>query len=143
MNGIIGRLDHVGLMVIDMDESLAWYREVLGATVRDEWADAESGMRWAHLDLGPLTLELVLRPGLEPRTAPVAGFHHVAIEVDDCAATVADLEARGVAVMFAPSYFDRHDMDWAFVTDPSGNVLEILSYRRVPASPGFTPDAHR
>lgn len=130
MKGIIGRLDHVGLMVSDMDEALTWYREVLGCTVRDEWANAESGMRWAHLDLGPLVLELVLRPGLEPRVAAAAGYHHVAIEVEDCAEVVADLESRGVAVTFPPSHFDRHDMDWAFVTDPFGNVLEILSYRK-------------
>jgi len=39
------------------------------------------------------------------------------------------LEATGVPVMFAPSYFERHDMDWAFVTDHLGNVFEIVSYR--------------
>jgi methylmalonyl-CoA/ethylmalonyl-CoA epimerase len=130
VNGIIGRLDHVGLMVSDMDAALAWYQEVLGATLRDTWANDENGMRWSHLDLGPLVLELVLRPGLEPRSPSAAGFHHIAIEVEDCAAAVADLEARGVSVMFPPSHFDRHDMDWAFVTDPFGNVLEILSYRK-------------
>ena len=122
-------LDHVGVMVTDMDEAVAWYRDVLGCTVRDEWSNEESGMRWAHLSLGSVPLELVHRPGLEARTSQAAGIHHIAIRVDDCASYVAELGGRGVAVMMGPSYFDRHDMDWAFVTDPFGNVLEILSYR--------------
>lgn len=128
MNALDGRLDHVGIMVPDMDAGVAWYRDVLGCVVRDEWGDEESGMRWAHLDLSGIPLELVYRPGLEPRGA-TEGYHHIAVRVDDCAATVAALEARGVAVMFPPSHFDRHDMDWAFVTDLFGNVIEILSYR--------------
>jgi catechol 2,3-dioxygenase-like lactoylglutathione lyase family enzyme len=123
------RLDHVGLMVADLDAALAWYVDVLGCTVSDVWANDDSGMRWAHLAYGDVPIELVFRPGLESRPPAAAGFHHIAVQVDDCAATVADLESRGVAVVFPPSYFERHDMDWAFIADPSGNVLEILSYR--------------
>lgn len=124
-----GRLDHVGIMVADMDEALAWYRDVFGCTVTDEWGDAATGMRWAHLSFGEVPLELVHRPGLEARSPAAAGIHHVAVRVDDCATTVAELEARGASVVFAPSYFDRHDMDWAFVADLYGNVFEILSSR--------------
>lgn len=127
-----GRLDHVGLMVTDMDDALAWYTEVLGCTVTDAWANDETGMRWAHIAYGDVPIELVFRPGLEARPQASAGYHHIAIRVDDCPATVADLAARGVTVVFPPSYFERHDMDWAFIADPSGNVLEILSYRSEP-----------
>jgi methylmalonyl-CoA/ethylmalonyl-CoA epimerase len=123
------RLDHVGLMVADMDAALAWYRDVLGCSVTDVWANDETGMRWAHIRYGDVPIELVYRPGLESRPAAAAGYHHVAVEVDDCAATVAELESRGVSVVISPSYFERHDMDWSFIADPSGNVLEILSYR--------------
>ena len=123
------RLDHVGLMVTDMDDALAWYTGVLGCSITDEWANEETGMRWAHIAHGEVPIELVFRPGLQPRAAAAAGYHHIAIRVDDCVATVAELEARGVPVVFPPSYFERHDMDWAFIADPTGNVLEILSYR--------------
>lgn len=123
------RVDHVGIMVPDMDEALAWYRDVLGCTVRDEWGDSGTRMRWAHLTFGEVPLELVHRPGLEERDPAAAGHHHVAVRVDDCATTVAELEARGVTVVFAPSYFERHDIDWAFVADLYGNVFEILSSR--------------
>jgi catechol 2,3-dioxygenase-like lactoylglutathione lyase family enzyme len=125
------RLDHVGLMVDDMDAAVAWYCDVLGCSVKDAWANDETGMRWAHIAYGDVPIELVFRPGLEPKSPSAAGHHHIAVEVDDCAATVAELETRGVTVVFPPSYFERHDMDWAFIADPFGNVLEILSYRAV------------
>jgi hypothetical protein len=41
----------------------------------------------------------------------------------------------GATVVFAPSYFDRHDMDWSFVQDPFGNILELVSYRNPPIVP--------
>jgi catechol 2,3-dioxygenase-like lactoylglutathione lyase family enzyme len=122
-------LDHVGVMVPDMDEGIRWYTAFLGFELRDRWANDDIGMEWAHLGLGGSTLELVKRPGLETAPSGSAGYHHIALVVDDCGATVRDLESRGVGVMFPPSYFDRHDMDWAFVTDVFGNVIEILSYR--------------
>lgn len=124
-----GRLDHIGIMVADMDAALAWYRDVFGCTVSDEWGNDETGMRWAHVAFGEVPLELVYRPGLAPRPAGTAGHHHVAVRVEDCAQTVADLESRGASVVMAPSYFDRHDIDWAFVADLDGNVFEIISSR--------------
>jgi methylmalonyl-CoA/ethylmalonyl-CoA epimerase len=125
-------LDHVGVMVPDMDEGIRWYETFLGFQLRDRWANEELGMEWAHLVLAGSTLELVKRPGLQAASAGAGGYHHIALVVEDCEATVQDLAARGVGVMFPPSYFDRHDMDWAFVTDVFGNVIEILSYRSRP-----------
>jgi len=122
-------LDHVGIMVPDMNEAVAWYTSKLGFALRDRWANDAIGMEWAHLELGNFVIEFVTRPGLTAPTESAFGIHHIAIEVDDCATTVAMLEATGVPVMFAPSYFERHDMDWAFVTDHLGNVFEIVSYR--------------
>lgn len=122
------RLDHVGIMVPELDEGVRWYTETLGFSVKDRWANEEAGMEWAHLALGDLVIELVKRPGLTDADGAAFGYHHLAITVDDCEATVAALAERGVTVMFAPSYFDRHDMTWAFVQDYLGNVIEILSY---------------
>jgi len=132
MTGLAGaraNLDHVGIMVPDMDQAVDWYTSKLGFALRDRWANEAIGMQWAHLELGNFVIEFVQRPGLTAPAEGGHGIHHIAIEVDDCAATVAALEVVGVPVMFAPSYFDRHDMDWAFVTDHLGNVFEIVSYR--------------
>ncbi|MDR6417613.1 VOC family protein [Pseudarthrobacter sulfonivorans] len=123
------RVEHVGMMVPHLDEGVDWYVDNLGFTLQDRWSNPDAGMEWAHLKLGDFMLELVTMPGLEDLKQGRAGYHHLAIRVSDCAATVAALEARGVTVMFQPSYFDRHDMDWSFIQDFLGNVIEIVSYR--------------
>jgi catechol 2,3-dioxygenase-like lactoylglutathione lyase family enzyme len=126
------RLDHVGIMVSDIDAVVAWYTEHLGLIVRDRWADDAIGMKWAHLAAGGLTIELVQRPGLDGAHDSAPGYHHLALAVDDASSAADALQAAGATVVMPPSYFDRHDMDWAFVTDPFGNTIEVISYR----SPG-------
>ncbi|WP_442542661.1 VOC family protein [Arthrobacter sp. KN11-1C] len=123
------RFDHVGMMVPDIDKGVDWYVDHLGFTIQDRWSNPDVQMEWAHLKLGDFTLELVTRPGLDVPDQGRSGYHHLAITVSDCATTVAALVARGVTVMTQPSYFDRHDMDWSFIQDFLGNVIEIISYR--------------
>jgi len=131
---VLRSLDHVGVMVDDINPAVEWYRDVLGFAVRDQWANDDAGMKWAHVALGDFTIEFVERPGLERRSPATVGYHHIAFTTDDCVATTDSLVASGGSVIFAPSFFDRHDMDWSFVADPFGNVLEIISYRNPPVS---------
>lgn len=126
------RLDHIGVMVTDIDAAVLWYIETFGFTVTDRWADQESGMAWAHLELDGIRVEFVQRTGLERPDQAASGFHHLALAVADCAAAVTRVVSAGAEVVFAPSYFDRHDMDWSFVRDPFGNILELISYRNPP-----------
>jgi catechol 2,3-dioxygenase-like lactoylglutathione lyase family enzyme len=122
------------MMVPNMDQGVDWYIDNLGFVLKDRWSNPDAGMEWAHLELGSFTLELVTRPGLDTPAPGTAGYHHLAITVSDCAVTVAALEERGVTVMFQPAYFDRLDMDWSFVQDFLGNVIEIVSYRNAETS---------
>ena len=123
------RMDHIGVMVRDIDEAVAWYTTTLGLAVIDRWEEPGSQMAWAHLQAGTTRLELVQRPGLLSAPAGTGGLHHLALVVADCAAATDALAAAGGEVVRDPSYFDRHDMDWSFVRDPFGNILEIVSYR--------------
>jgi len=130
------RMDHVGVMVSDIDRAVEWYAASLGLAVVDRWEDRDTQMAWAHLEAGSTRLEFVQRPGLTGATAGTSGLHHIALVVTDCMATTEALAAVGGEIVFAPSYFERHDMDWSFVRDPFGNILEIVSYR------GAKPDNH-
>ncbi|MGC5171733.1 VOC family protein [Microbacterium sp. DT81.1] len=132
------RVDHVGIMVDELDPAVNWYVNALGLSVTDRWENESSGMAWAHLQAGGIRLEIVQRPGLASPTPGAAGIHHIAIVVDDCAAATAELIERGGDEVMPASYFERHDMDWSFVRDPFGNILEIVSYRStdVPESQG-------
>ena len=123
------RVDHVGVMVRDIEEAVAWYTRTLGLAVTDRWEEPDLQMAWAHLQAGTTRLELVQRPGLRSAAPGISGLHHIALVVADCAATTELLAQAGGEVVRDPSYFDRHDMDWSFVRDPFGNILEIVSYR--------------
>ena len=131
----IRTVEHVGVMVIDIDSAVDWYTRNLGLEVLDRWDDADARMSWAHLQAGDFRLEFVQRPGLTVSDAPSAGIHHLAVVVDDCQDSADRLIAAGATSVFAPSYFERHHMDWSFVRDPFGNILELVAYRTAPRSP--------
>jgi methylmalonyl-CoA/ethylmalonyl-CoA epimerase len=123
------RVDHVGVIVADIDAAVEWYAGSLGLTVVDRWEKPEAQMAWAHLEGAGYRIEFVQRAMTTAPSEGGTGFHHIALVVADCAQVSAALVAAGGAVVFPPSYFDRHDMDWSFVRDPFGNILEIVSYR--------------
>lgn len=124
-------LDHVATMVVDIDAAVDWYVRVLGASVKDRWADADSGMAWAHLEVGGAPFEFVQRQGLTDADRSATGAHHVALRVADCDSAVRALAASGGEIVVPPTYFARHHMDWSFVRDPFGLVLELISHRPV------------
>jgi catechol 2,3-dioxygenase-like lactoylglutathione lyase family enzyme len=133
-------MNHIATMVPNIDDAVAWYTTHLHFVVADRWDDPVTGMEWAHLQLDDLLFELVHRPGMSAPPPGTSGLHHFGITVDDCVRFTSELEAGGVEVVIAPSYFGRHHIDWAFVKDHLGNIIEIVSYREAddaqdPASP--------
>lgn len=97
-------LDHVGIAVDDLDAALEFYAGALGLEVEASEDVPSQGVRAHFVRVGSATLEL-----LEATTAesPVrrfvdrrgAGLHHVTLRVDDLAAALARLRARGVRLV--------------------------------------------
>jgi len=101
---VIKKIDHVGLAVKNLDDALAFYRDILGIQPKSI-EDVESDkIRSAFLDVGDAHFEV-----MEPTSpdSPVAkflekrgeGMHHVSLEVDDIRAELRKLEAKGVALI--------------------------------------------
>lgn len=120
-------LNHVAIMVPDMDPGVTWYADKFDAKVLDRWSDDTNGMEWAHLSIGDFVLELVKMPNFDKSPGRLYGLHHIGITVSDCDAVVERLRAGGAEVFREPSNFDRHAIRWAFVRDYLGNILEIVS----------------
>lgn len=103
---MLGRIDHVGVAVEDLEGALALYGESLAMPTAHRETVEEQGVEAVLLDVGPSHVEL-LRP-LGPDT-PVGkflakqgpGLHHVAYGVDDIEQTLAQLEDRGVRLLDA------------------------------------------
>ena len=97
------RVDHVGIAVRDLDSALAFYRPLAGPPIHRELV-AGDGVEVAFLKLGETELELLASRGpdstverfLERRGE---GLHHLALEVPDLAAELAEWRARGAILI--------------------------------------------
>lgn len=97
-------LDHTGIAVADLDQSLPFYRDVLGLPLVHREMLAEQGVEAALLDIGDGHIELLAPLGPETGVARFLarrgpGLHHVAYRVDDIEATLASLSAAGVRLI--------------------------------------------
>ena len=117
----VGLLDHVVLRVADMDRSIAFYRDVVGAV--EERRVESIGL--VQLRAGASLIDLVPASGTVPEHGNMEHFA-LSIEPFDAAALNAHLKAHGVepgevarrygAQGYGPSiYFD----------DPDGNTVEL------------------
>jgi methylmalonyl-CoA/ethylmalonyl-CoA epimerase len=102
---MIGRLNHVAIVVPDLAAAIALYRDTLGATVLPPHKLPAHGVTAAFVELGNTRIEL-----LEPlgENSPVGGFlarnpdgamHHVCYEVADIRAARDRLRATGARVL--------------------------------------------
>jgi glyoxylase I family protein len=107
-------LHHVSLNVIDVEESVAFYTDVLGGALRDD--RPELGFDGAWLDVGPQQLHL-----LDGRVPEDLG-QHLALRVGDLDATVVELRARAIEVSDPVAIGTGRQ---SFTHDPSGNLVEL------------------
>jgi methylmalonyl-CoA/ethylmalonyl-CoA epimerase len=100
-------IDHVGIAVPDLDEAVAFYRDVYGMELAHEEANEEQGVREAMMSVGgsgsfiqllaPLTPESTIARFLD-RSGP--GIQQVAYRVDDVEAVCGALRARGLRLLY-------------------------------------------
>lgn len=110
----IQRIGNVFYNVIDMDAAVAFYRDVLGLTLK-----FQDGAHWAAFDCGGVTLAL---NGDGP-DAPGPGGATVSLRVDGLDALVTDLRGKGAAL--DPEIQTGAHERKIGVRDPSGNSLVL------------------
>jgi methylmalonyl-CoA/ethylmalonyl-CoA epimerase len=102
--GSIGRIDHVALVVEDIEAALGFWRDALGLQVADVEEVPEQEAVVAFLPLGDSSIELVKPTQETSGTAKFLqkrgpGIHHICFEVDDIEATMQRLQDRGVRLI--------------------------------------------
>lgn len=98
------RIDHVGIVVHSIDESLKTYGEQLGFKVLERVRIDEQLVEAVFLDAGNSTIELIAPTDTESGTAKFLakrgeGTHHICFEVDDIEATLAHLLNQGMQLI--------------------------------------------
>ncbi len=102
---MIGRLNHVAIVVPDLDAASTLYRDSLGAQVSAPLDMPEHGVTTVFVELPNTKIELLhplgdaspVAPFLERN--PSGGMHHVCFEVDDILAARDHLKAAGARVL--------------------------------------------
>ena len=130
--GMSLRLSSCALAVDDLDQALAFYRDVLGFEVNDDVTFREAPCRAVAPPQQPdMRILLVPRPADPPAehwTVTDDLVRRLAFATDDCDAVFELLEAAGAEVMQEP--IDRPGIrDCAFL-DPSGNLLRFTQATR-------------
>ena len=127
-------IHHLGVAVADLDDALSTYERLFGARVEHEATVDDQGVRAASLRIGDGRVEL-----LEPLAAdtPVGrflakrgpGMHHVAYEVSDLRAALAELADAGADLIDASPRAGLFGLEVAFVHPDSGHgvLSEVVS----------------
>lgn len=147
------RYVHTNIVAQDAGKLIAFYKTVLRCRsineTRDlsgEWLDRLTGLHGAHI-----TGEHLLLPGygedhptLEifsydtlAETVPAEvnrpGIAHLAFEVDDVEATLAEIIGAGgssVGDLVTAAYPNGREAVFVYAQDPEGNILELQSWKK-------------
>jgi methylmalonyl-CoA epimerase len=101
------RIDHIAIIVRDLEQALTFYRDVLGIAPREVKDVPSEQVRIAFLPMGgpngsqieliqPVTEDSSLVRFLEKRGE---GLHHVCLQVADVDVALRDLKAQGAVVL--------------------------------------------
>ena len=102
---MIGRINHVAMVVPDLVAAVAQWRDLLGADISVPTILEDHGVRIAFVRSVNCQVELIEPHG---EKSPIAGFlqrnpeggmHHICYEVDDISLARQSLEAKGARVL--------------------------------------------
>ena len=102
---MIGRLNHIGIAVPDLQQAAARYRDVLGAKVSAPEPLPEHGVTVVFVELPNATLELLQPLGDASPMAgflkknPAGGMNHMCFEVDDLLKERDLLREKGIRIL--------------------------------------------
>jgi catechol 2,3-dioxygenase-like lactoylglutathione lyase family enzyme len=124
---------HGGVSVPSLDDAVDWYGRVLGFDLEKRFRIEPAKANVAMIRKGALRVELFEVEGAAPlpadRRMPIPdlkthGNKHVAFQVTDLDAFLAEMEAKGVDIAFVV----REEFgSGAFIRDCAGNLIEFVT----------------
>jgi catechol 2,3-dioxygenase-like lactoylglutathione lyase family enzyme len=127
---VFKRIDHVEIIPLDTNATLAFYTDVLGFEIKERTPVPAPPMREViYLTLADTMIELVIVDGpSELAESPwQAGCRLIALEVEDMQAAVEYLASKGVTVSRPP--VDLGDSWRAEILDPNGFSIELREWK--------------
>ncbi|MBI1800695.1 MAG: methylmalonyl-CoA epimerase [Chloroflexi bacterium] len=132
---MITRIDHIGIAVNNIEETLKVYRDALSLEVTHVADEPEQRVKVAFLPRGDTEIELLepypgdgpIRKFMEKRGE---GIHHLCLEVDDIEAALAQLAAQGVPLIDTSPRTNSRGHKIAFIHPKGahGVLIELYQY---------------
>lgn len=130
-------IHHLGIAVTELDEAVATYARLFGATLEHRAIVSDQGVEAASVLVGASRIELLAPTGED---TPVGrflakrgpGFHHVAYEVADVAAALESLAAARTELIDVIPRLGLFGLQVAFVHPDAvyGVLTEVVSIAR-------------
>jgi methylmalonyl-CoA/ethylmalonyl-CoA epimerase len=100
----ISHIEHIGIAVLNLEEAIAYYQDVLGLKCYAVEEVADQKVKTAFFQVGDTKIELL--ESTDPE-GPIGkfiekkgqGVHHVAFAVDNVNGALNDVEAKGVQLI--------------------------------------------
>ena len=128
----IKQINHVAVVVADMEKSLSFWRDALGLELH-EMRDVPAEMsQVAFLPLAGSEIELVQPTSQDSGIAKYLakrgpGMHHICLEVDDIDGMLAQLKAKGIRLINEQPRAAADGKKYAFIhPESTGGVLVEL-----------------
>ena len=131
----ITRIDHIAILVDDLDATLRFWRDALGMEMTHLKDIPAEAAQIAFLPTGSSEIELVkpttsdsgLAKYLEKRGP---GVHHVCLEVDDLPGMLAQLKAKGIRLINEEPKVSADGKKYAFIHPKSANGVMVELYEQ-------------
>jgi methylmalonyl-CoA/ethylmalonyl-CoA epimerase len=126
---LLGRIDHIGVAVEDIDAAIALYRDSFEMELGHRETVESQGVEAVLLDVGEGHFELLAPLGPDTPVGKYlakngSGLHHVAYAVDDIDAALKSIAAAGVQLIDSEPRVGIRDSRVAFLHPRStGGVL--------------------
>ena len=128
----IKAINHVAVVVEDMEKSLAFWRDALGIELRELRDVPAEKSRVAFLPLAGAEVELVMPTTDDSGIAKYLakrgpGMHHLCLEVDDIQGMLAQLKAKNIRLINEEPRAGADGKKYAFIhPESTGGVLVEL-----------------
>lgn len=132
------KLDHIGVAVRNLEESITFYTNVLGGTLIDRYRSEAKGVESeiAIIDIQGDRTELLMPTN--NTTSPIArfikqkgkGVHHIAYDVGDLDEALEELKEHGIRTLEWSLRINKHGRRLIYLNpaDTEGTIIEYCDY---------------
>lgn len=132
------KLDHIGVAVRNLEDSITFYTNVLGGTLIDRYRSEAEGVESeiAIIDIKGDRTELLMPTN--NTTSPIArfikqkgkGVHHIAYDVGDLDAALEELKEHGIRTLEWSLRTNKHGRRLIYLNpaDTEGTIIEYCDY---------------